>query len=179
MLDHSAERSFRKGMDLVGAGGYRDALGYFSGAIEIDRAARPDETVESRYLSYYGLCLCVARVDKRSGLKHCRAAARREPYNADFWGNLGRVALLNGRRREAHRALEKGLRLEPDHAGIRRSLKGMGSRRPPVLRFLARGNPLNIMLGRVRARRELRRRAHRPKSRRAADGPVTLEDRFA
>lgn len=178
MLDHSAERSFRKGMDLVDAGGYRDALGFFSGAIEIDKTARPDRPVESRYLSYYGLCLCVAHANKRKGLQHCRAATEREPYNADFWKNLGVAALLNGRRREAYKAFMQGLELVPDHAGVRRNLKRMGTRRPPVLTFLARGNALNIMLGRARNGMEQRRRKSRRKSRRTASVPVTLEDRL-
>ena len=152
MLDHAAELSFRKGIDLVDAGRYRDALGFFSGAIEIDKTAKYGGPIEPRYLSNYGLCLGLTRANVRKALECCRTAIRNEPHNADFWWNLGQVALLVGRRGEAYKALQRGLAVDPGHEGIRRDLKRMGIRRPPALSFLARENPLNIMLGRARAR---------------------------
>jgi hypothetical protein len=166
MLDHSAEVSFRRGMELVETGRYRDALGFFSGAIEIERTAGHGGPGEARYLSYYGLCLSLARADARKGLGCCRSAARREPYNADIWWNLGRAALAAGKRGEAHRSLQRGLTVVSGHEGILRDLKRMGVRRPPVLTFLAREHPLNVMLGRLRARWG-RGRAGAPMTRRA------------
>jgi tetratricopeptide (TPR) repeat protein len=151
MLDSSAEASFRKGMALAESGRYRDALSFLSGAIELERAFGNGENVESRYLSYYGLCLSLSRADRHKGLDYCRAASRKEPFNADIWWNLGRVALAAGKRREAYRSLQKGLATASGHDGIVRDLKRMGVRRPPVLSFIARDNALNIWLGRLRA----------------------------
>jgi tetratricopeptide (TPR) repeat protein len=163
-------------MDLVHAGGYRDALGFFSGAIEIDRAAKRGGLVEPRYLSYYGLCLGLARANKHEALENCRAAIRREPYDPDFWGNLGRVALIVGRRGEAYEAFRRGLKVEPGHRTILQNLKRMGVRRPPVLTFLSRGNPINVSLGRARSRWERRRRTGHAATRSALTEPANRRD---
>jgi tetratricopeptide (TPR) repeat protein len=152
MLLQSAEASFRGGMELLEQGRVRDALGYFSGAIEIQRTASGDSPGEPRYLSYYGLCLGITRGNLREALECCRSAASREPYNGDAWWNLGRVALIAGRRGEAYRALHKGLDALPGHGGVLRDLERLGVRRPPVLSVVGRSHPLNVMLGRLRAR---------------------------
>jgi tetratricopeptide (TPR) repeat protein len=152
MFNHSAELSFRKGIDLADAGRYRDALGFFSGAIEIDKTTKYGRPIEPRYLSSYGLCLGLTRANVRKALECCRTAIRKEPHNPDFWWNLGQVALVVGKRGEAHKVLQRGLAVDPGHEGIHRDLKRMGVRRPPVLTFLARENPLNIVLGRARTR---------------------------
>ena len=55
-----------------------------------------------------------------------------------------------GRRKEAYRNFRRGLDLERGHRGIRTALKKMGVRRRPVLSFLARSHPLNVLLGRMR-----------------------------
>ena len=73
----------------------------------------------------------------------------REFYNPDLCCNLGRLLFLAGQRKEAHQVLVKGYRLQPNHPGIREALSRMGVRRRPVLKFLARENPLNVMLGKM------------------------------
>jgi hypothetical protein len=88
----------------------------------------------------------------REGIRFCREAAEIEHYNPDLHCNLGRMLLAAGRRRDAHQALVRGLRIQPDHTEIIRSLKQMGIRRRPTLRFLKRGNPINVFLGRLMAR---------------------------
>lgn len=152
MLLQSAEASYRGGMELLEQGRVRDALGFFSGALEIQRTASGDGPGEPRYLSYYGLCLGITRGDMRAALDCCRSAARSEPYNGNAWWNLGRVALIAGRRGEAYRALHKGLEAIPGHTGILRDLRRLGVRRPPVLSVVGRSHPLNAVLGRLRAR---------------------------
>jgi hypothetical protein len=59
------------------------------------------------------------------------------------------VLLSTERRREAYGAFLKGLSVQRNHQGILRELAKMGWRRRPVLPFLARGNPLNVLLGRM------------------------------
>ena len=83
-------------------------------------------------------------------VKVCRTAARQEGYRPEVCWNLGRVLLLANRRREAHRAFTWGLRMQPDHSGIRQEIQRMGQRKRPVLPFLPRGNALNVFLGRLR-----------------------------
>lgn len=149
MLVRTAEESFDKGMRALEDDRWREALAFFEAAIQLERRSRVAQP-QARYLSYYGLCLGVAGKKRRQAVEFCRKAALLEEYNPDIHWNLGRVLLVAGRRREAHRALRTGLRQEPNHAGLRRELQRMGVRRRPVLSFLARGNPVNVMLGRMR-----------------------------
>lgn len=150
MLVREAEKCFQQGVQWLAEGRAKEALGYFARAIEIDRAEGNAGEVQARYLSYYGLCLGVARGAKAEALQHCREAVRREEYRAELWWNLGRVALICGERAEAHRALRRSLSIEPALVGARFDLRRMGLRRPPVLSFLDRGNVLNVLLGRLR-----------------------------
>ena len=52
-------------------------------------------------------------------------------------------------RAEAYAAFQKGLDIQPGHPGIVRELRRMGTRRRPPLLFLARNNPVNVVLGRL------------------------------
>jgi hypothetical protein len=47
-------------------------------------------------------------------------------------------------------AVERGLKLDPDHPGLLTLQKEIGTRRRPVLRFLDRDHPVNVFLGRMR-----------------------------
>ena len=127
----------------------REAMALFEAAIEIQRRqshARP----QSRYLSFYGLCLALERNEIHEALRYCREAVTLEGYNPDIRCNLGRVLLRAGRRREAYRAFMDSLKLESSHEATLRALRVMGIRRQPILPFLARANPINIFLGRLR-----------------------------
>ena len=150
MLNHAAEQSFQCGKDALASRKIREAFAFFSGAIEIERRMSGMRPIQARYVSYYGLTLASTRGDLHEAVRCCRTAAKMEGYRPDLCWNLGRVLLLADRRREAHRALQRAARLQPDHRGIQRDLGGMGRRTRPVLPFLARSNPVNIALGRVR-----------------------------
>jgi tetratricopeptide (TPR) repeat protein len=149
MLFGAAEESFQKGLHALAAGQRRQAMALFEAAIELERrlgGRRP----QARYLSYYGLCLGLELHEVPEGLRFCREAVTLEPYNPDARYNLGRLLFIAGRRKEAHEALCKGLKLQPQHRGIRIALRDMGLRRRPVLPFLGRRHPLNVLLGRLR-----------------------------
>jgi hypothetical protein len=152
MLVQFAEESFQKGMDALEAGRGREALAFFESAIELERKMG-DGPPQARYLSQYGLCLGTVMQRRHEGVRFCREAAELERYNPDVHCNLGRILIYAGRRKDAHHAFMQGLSIQSDHQGIIRSLKDMGVRRRPVIPFLSRDNPLNIYLGRVRARR--------------------------
>jgi hypothetical protein len=70
--------------------------------------------------------------------------------------NQARVHLALRQRERAVRAIGRGLELWPDHPALRAARSAMGTRRMPALPFLARGNPLNRFLGRLRHRWERR-----------------------
>ena len=148
MLVHSAEESFRQGMIALQQNRHIEALALFEAAIELERRLGTQE-IQPRYLSYYGLCLSLHGKRHRDGVYFCREATAKEQYNADLFLNLGRACLAAGRRREAHDALERGLRLQPGHDGIQKVKSKMGSRRRPVIPFLSRDNPVNIVLGKL------------------------------
>ena len=149
MLIRAAEESFNKGMKSFREGRMREALAYFEAAVTVEKqfsAERP----QSRYLSYYGLCLGMSGKRVHEAIRVCRSALQREQFNPDLYFNLGRVLLAAERRREAHEILNKGRALEPGHRGLSKLIQGMGRRRRPPLPFLARSNPLNVLLGRMR-----------------------------
>ena len=148
MLIQFAEESYRKGLAVLSCGRRKDATALFEAAIEIERRRGTDRP-QPRYLSYYGLCLAIWRNEIHEGLRYCREATTLESFNADIRCNLGRVLLRAGRRREAHKSFVRGLKLEPGHSTIVSVLKTMGIRRRPVLPFLARANPINVLLGRL------------------------------
>lgn len=146
----AAEHSYNQGLRALSAGRRKEALALFEGAIEIERKVSRSRP-QPRYLSYYGLCLAIERNEVHEGLRYCREAVTLESYNPDLRCNLGHVLLRAGRRREAYRCFVRGLRLENSHPGTVRALRRMGRRRRPFVPFLARHNPINVLLGRLRA----------------------------
>jgi hypothetical protein len=103
-------------------------------------------------LGYSFLGYGIAHLHRKvpEGLRLCRHAVKLEFFQPDNLLNLARTELLAGNRRAAVDSLQRGLALDPQHAALRELEKRMGSRRSPVLGFLARDNPLNVLLGRLR-----------------------------
>ncbi len=102
--------------------------------------------------SYYGYTL-VCLGEQTEGLAVCRDAAESELNDPVVFYNLARAALRCGQRRLALHAIGLGRVAGPDFAELERLRRRMGVRRQPVLGFLSRDNPLNIILGRMRHRR--------------------------
>lgn len=103
-------------------------------------------------LSYYGLCLARYRARYREGAQFCQAAIDREFFKAEYYYNLAQVWVAGRSRRRAVEAIQRGLSVEPGHAALRELEEELGKRRQPVIRFLARDNPLNRSLGKLRHR---------------------------
>ena len=135
-------------MEALARGKGVQALALFEAAIEIERR-QGVRSPQGRYLSYYGLCLGLEANHVREGLQFCHEAIDLEFYNPDLYLNLGRVLLAAEMRRAAYDAFVKGTRVGPAHAGLSRELRRMGLRRRPVIGWLARHNPLNVLLGRM------------------------------
>lgn len=149
MLINAAEESYQRGVKELNQGRNREAMAFFSGAIEIEKRIG-SQNPQARYLSYYGLCLSLNGGSPHEAVRACRTAAKMEGYRSDVCWNLGRVLLRAERRREAHEAFRWGLKMQPDHQGIIKDLKRMGLRRKRALPFLGRKNPVNVLLGRLR-----------------------------
>ncbi len=136
-------------MRALMAGRQREAMAQFEAAIELERRLSKDRP-QARYLSYYGLCLAADGGQLHEALQFCREAVTLESFNPDVRCNLGRVLMLVGRRKEAYRNFKRGLDLEGGHRGLRAAVKKMGIRSRPVLGFLGRSHPMNVLLGRMR-----------------------------
>jgi tetratricopeptide (TPR) repeat protein len=152
----SAESSFNRGLVALADSRNSAAADLFLAAMRIEarhRVRNPD----LRYLSYYGLSLARAHRALNAATSACELAARREPGQPVLLLNLGHVHLLAGRTSLAIGCFERALALAPDDATLRQELTCANRRACPVIRALARDNPLNHWAGRLR--HALRRRA--------------------
>jgi tetratricopeptide (TPR) repeat protein len=114
----------------------------------------PDDPV---ILSYYG-CL-QALVDKkyRSGVDTCKKAIvllrkKRSSFGEEtlypvFYLNLGRAYVAAGKRKDAIAAFEKGLQYDYGNSDLNKELRGLGTRKKPLVPFLDRSNPINKYIG--------------------------------
>lgn len=107
-------------------------------------------------LSYYGCLRSIVSDKPREGIKLCRDAIRklnqtipvgREYFYPTFYLNLGRAFLGAGRKIEAVRAFNAGLKADPEDSELLSEMKKLGSRRKPPISFLRRGNPINKYIG--------------------------------
>jgi tetratricopeptide (TPR) repeat protein len=141
-------------------------VGFIDSGIDHCRAGRWDKGVEylsyvaareprglgeaGLFLSYLGCAMARAKGRSSEGLALCEQAVKVEFYQPENWANLAEVLLLCGRRREAINAVEQGLDIDSRYGRLHEIHRRLGERRPPVVRFLARSNPLNHLLGMVR-----------------------------
>jgi tetratricopeptide (TPR) repeat protein len=137
----------RRGLDACRRGNWQAGLPVLAQAAEKDPRGRALPGLVYSYLGY-GIALREHRV--QDGLKLCQHAVKLEFYQAENYLNLARTLLLSGNRRAAVRALEDGLQVEPDNPELLKLQGEMGTRRAPVLPFLSRSNPVNLLLGKLR-----------------------------
>jgi hypothetical protein len=138
--------ALRKGIDLCREGEWSDGLFVLGKIADAGRTGLP-----GLYYSYlgYGIARCQKRTAE--GLKLCRHAVKIQFYEPDNFLNLARTALLANERAEAVRAVRKGLKMDPNNLEMQTLYRELGIRQLPVLPFLARSNPLNLILGKIRA----------------------------
>ena len=135
-----ASEAFKRGDTL-------HALEYYEKLVAIERTPE--------VCSALGYCLAKEKEAYREALYLCNEAIRNEPKSPRHFLLLGRVYLLAGRKKEAIRAFNLGMR-HGGSAEIGAELKKLGYRKPPVFPFLSRDNPLNKYLGKMLSRMGLR-----------------------
>ena len=150
MTTLSSENAFRKGLAALVDNQPKAASELFRQALDLERE-RSKSRMDMRYLSYYGLSLARAGLSSQTALQACKQAVSTRPDDPVLLLNLGRVYLHGGRLLPALDAFQRGLEVAPDNKILRKELAQIDRRRAPVLRFLHRDHPFNILLGRMRA----------------------------
>lgn len=108
-----------------------------------------DKRLAANAFSYYGLCVAMVRRKYSQAVDYCNVSLKANFLDPDHRYNLAMVFLERGERKKAVETLNAGLRLQPDHTQINTIFDRIGRRRRPVVPFLARGNPVNIWLGKL------------------------------
>ncbi len=141
----AAQRAFEEGRAAFAAGDASAAHHAF------ERAHRGDPR-DPRAMSWYGLTLVLVERNTNLGITLCDQALRAAGPEPELLLNQARVHLALGQRERTVRAILRGLELWPDDPRFAAARDAAGIRRPPVLGFLSRANPLNRVLGRLRHR---------------------------
>lgn len=107
------------------------------------------------WYSYLGFCVAKERGHVTRGVELCRAAIAHEADNPAHYLYLGKIYLLTGDKTQGLEALRQGMAAGHNNE-IAQLLATIGTRKPPVIPFLSRDNPLNKYLGIFLARLGLR-----------------------
>lgn len=118
-------------------------------------------TLPGVFYTYLGVALARCEGRRHDGMELVRYGLKISPRQADGWYNLALLDLILGRRAEALRAIDKGLRLSPFHRRLKELRREMGLRRRPPVPFLHRSNPVNVVAGQIRHLVDERRRRRR------------------
>jgi len=151
VITRNAEELYQRGVSELRYGRAMCALLLFRRAVTISREAeRPGRRI-ARYLSYCGISLYRSGGPVVDAVRLCQEAVAIDPGRPSLWRNLAHVAVAAGRTGHAHHALSRAQAVSPGHQGVATDLQKLGVRRQPVLPFLMRSNPVNVVLGRLRA----------------------------
>ncbi len=133
-----AEELLKKGSDALAQGNTLSALSCFEKAINIE-----DSPIIS---SYYAFCIAKARGQVNRAISLCEEAIKKEPENSLHYLNLGRIYLITNNREDAIKTFREGLNYEANQQ-IVDELNRLVIRKPSIIPFLKRSNPINKYLG--------------------------------
>jgi Flp pilus assembly protein TadD len=103
-------------------------------------------------MSWYAVTLVLVERNSNLGVVLCEQSLRQAGPDPELLLNQARVHLALNQRERAVRAIVRGLELWPDDPRLCAARDAIGTRRPPVIPFLSRNNPLNRLFGLVRYR---------------------------
>ncbi len=147
MPDTEAEKFFANGLKALDQGDTLAALAFFEKAVQ-----KEDKPA---YCCYLALCIAKERGQFQHAVTLCEKAKARDPQNPIHYLNLGRIYLFAGKKTDAIRAFREGLGRDNDPEIID-ELNKLGTRKPPIIPFLKRSNPINKFLGIILKRLGLR-----------------------
>ncbi len=136
----------QRGITLCRKGNWKEGVRILARVAEGDRDG---VELPGQFYSYLGYGIALVDNNIKEGLALCQHAIKKEFYHPDNYANLTRTYLLSGRRRGAHKALRRGLRVAPRHPGLRQIQREMGVRRRPPIPFLPRSHSVNRFLGQL------------------------------
>jgi hypothetical protein len=108
-------------------------------------------------MSWYGVTLVLVERNSNLGVVLCDQALRATGPDPELLLNQARVHLALKQRERAVRSVLRGLELWPGDRRLAAARDALGTRRPAVIGFLSRNNPLNRVLGRLRYRWQRRK----------------------
>ena len=129
---------------------YLRALTLFVDVYGPDELAALDHAKVATGLSFFGLCVALVQKKYKPAIELCTRAITLQFYNGDHYANLARVYLAAEKRKKAIEIAEQGLKISPEHDGLRALREDLGVRARPVVPFLDRSNPINVSLGRAK-----------------------------
>jgi hypothetical protein len=149
MVVASLQAEAQRGIDSCRRGDWKEGLKDLARIAEGDRRG-----TELPGLVYSYLGFGIARYERRvkEGLALCQHAVKIEFFEAENFFNLARTYRLMRNRRKMMAALHQAIKISPHHPQISQMAAEVGIRRRPVISFLARSNPINRGLGRLRYR---------------------------
>src|SRR5208283_1458311 len=143
----TAEELFKKGVGALASGKMIPALASFEKALELED--------NPAFYSYFALCIAKERGQVRKAIKLCEEALQKDRENTAHYLNLGKILLQAGNRNDAIMVFRGGLKYGTDLLIIDELVK-LAIRKPPVISFLSRNNPINKYLGILFNKLELR-----------------------
>ena len=138
MQDPVAKRLYDKGVEHLSQGKTLPALSCFEQALKKEDSPS--------IWSSYAFCIAKERGQIKKAMLLCKEALEREPDNAVHYLNLGRIYLFTCKKAEAITIFREGLNHKA-HEQIIDELNKLVPRKPPVISFLKRANPINKYLG--------------------------------
>ena len=147
MVNPEAKQLFDKGNRYLNEGNVIAALSCFEKALSLEE----DPLISS----CFAFCIAKERGEVKKAIAFCNEAIAKEPENSLHYLNLGRIYLLNKEKNKAIDIFRKGLHYQNDQL-IVDELQRLGTRKPPIVRFLKRTNFINKYLGMILSRLKLR-----------------------
>ena len=134
----TAEELFKKGVEELANGKMIPALGNFEKALELED--------NPAFYSYFALCIAKERGQVKRAISLCEEALQKDGENSAHYLNLGKILLHAGNQDDAVMVFRGGLKYW-NNLQIIDELNKLATRKPPVISFLSRNNPINKFLG--------------------------------
>lgn len=137
-MSNSIKNLYEKGVEAIDRGDTLSALVFFEKALQVE-----NNPSISSYFAYY---ISKERGQFSKAVLLCEEAKNKEPENSNIYLNLGRIYLLQNKKEDAVKIFREGMKYGKNQRIIEELTK-LGIRKPPVIRFLKRSNPINKYLG--------------------------------